>query len=105
VKWLPKDALEKGVVGLPLNVNETQRNYKIAINETDPEPQQACQVPGAHPTSGVCRHFANCILRQVVERIEDYKKYQCTIGDYLAICCPIDVYATSTPSTSTKAAL
>lgn len=35
VKWLPKDALEKGVVDLPLNVNETQRNYKIAINEVN----------------------------------------------------------------------
>ncbi|XP_034239234.1 inter-alpha-trypsin inhibitor heavy chain H4-like isoform X2 [Thrips palmi] len=96
VKWLPKDSLQKG--SIPLTVNGTLKTFKIASNQTDPEPPQNCQVEGS--TSGVCRHFTNCVLGQVVERIEDFVKYQCPIGDYLAICCPLDTVQTPTPSST-----
>ncbi|KAK3926710.1 Inter-alpha-trypsin inhibitor heavy chain H4 [Frankliniella fusca] len=87
VKWLPSDALQKGV--LPLKINGTEKNYKVS-NETELSPTQSCDLPDAS-APGVCRHLANCVLQQVVQRIEDFVKYQCSMGDYLAICCPSDV--------------
>ncbi|XP_052123129.1 inter-alpha-trypsin inhibitor heavy chain H4 isoform X2 [Frankliniella occidentalis] len=97
VKWLPSDALQKGV--LPLKINGTEKNYKVS-NETELSPTQNCVLPGDGSTSGVCRHFANCVLEQVVQRIEDFVKYQCSMGDYLAICCPPDAIRTNSSQTT-----
>lgn len=97
VKWLPSDALQKGV--LPLKINGTEKNYKVS-NETELSPTQNCVLPGDGSTSGVCRHFANCVLEQVVQRIEDFVKYQCSMGDYLAICCPPDAIRTNSGQTT-----
>lgn len=90
VKWLPEDALQKGSAVLRLDGNGAEKTFKIATNETDPEHPSPCQINDAALTQGVCRHLTNCVLKQVVERIEDFAKYQCNLGDYLAICCPPD---------------